>query len=103
MISKLNNIRYNNICKNIIGILNKTKMTFEKEIKNNTKAFIYQSKITMENLLTYRFNYIEKGFTFSRIVGKINNDKLKNNNDNTFKCNAIATKDRQIPPHKMLY
>ncbi len=33
------------------------------------------------------------------------NDKLNNNNCNTFKCNAIATKDKQISSlnYKNLY
>ena len=94
MISKLNETKYRNFCKKIIQILNKTNIFFKDEIKKNTKAFIYKSKISIEDLLTYRFNYIERGTTFTRIVGKINNDKLNNNNCNTFKCNAIATKDK---------
>ena len=56
MLSKLNNTKYNNICKKFIEILNKTKLFFKKEIKENTKAFIYQSK--MEDLLTYRFTVV---------------------------------------------
>jgi hypothetical protein len=55
------------------------------KLKKNTKTFIYKSKISIEDLLTYRFNYIEKETTFTRIVGKINNWKLNNNNSNTFK------------------
>jgi hypothetical protein len=78
-------------CEKIIQILNKTNIFFKDEIKKNTKTFIYKSKISIEDLLTYRFNYIEKGIKFTRIVGKINNDKSNNNNCNTFKCNAIAT------------
>jgi hypothetical protein len=101
----LNNIKYNNIRKNFIKILNNVNPFFKKEIKENTKEFIYNSRITIEDLLTYRFNYIEKGFTFTRIVAKINNDKLKNNNGKTFKFNAIATKDKNIPSfiYKNLY
>ena len=56
MLSSLNNLKYNNICKKFIEILNKTKSTFEKEIRINTKAFIYKSKISIEDLLTYRFS-----------------------------------------------
>ena len=69
------------------------------------KAFIYKSSITIEDLLTYRFSYIEKGYTFTRIAAKINNEKLNNNNNKTFKCDAIATKDKQIPSfiYKNLY
>ena len=105
MMSKLNNNKYNNICKKIFEILNEAKNVFKNEIKENTKAFIYKSKISVEDLLTYRFSYIEKGNTFTRIVGKINSDKLRNNINNTFKYNAIATKDKQIPSliYKNLY
>lgn len=105
MMSKLNNNKYNNICKNFVEILNEAKNVFKNEIKENTKAFIYKSKISVEDLLTYRFSYIEKGNTFTRIVGKINSDKLRNNINNTFKYNAIATKDKQIPSliYKKLY
>ena len=56
--SKINDIKYNNICKKFVETLNKTKLFFKQEIKENTKAFIYQSKISIEDLLTYRFNYI---------------------------------------------
>lgn len=101
----LNDIKYKNICKKFIEIFNNTKIFFKKEIKENTKEFIYQSRIKIEDLLTYRFNYIEKGFTFARIVSKINNDKLKNNDNKTFKSNAIATKDKNISSfiYKNLY
>jgi hypothetical protein len=101
----LNDIKYKNICKKFIEIFNNTKTFFKKEIKENTKEFIYQSRIKIEDLLTYRFNYIEKGFTFTRIVSKINNDKLKNNDNKTFKSNAIATKDKNISSfiYKNLY
>jgi|688.fasta_scaffold278005_1 hypothetical protein len=101
----LNDIKYRNICKKFIEIFNNTKIFFKKEIKENTKEFIYQSRIKIEDLLTYRFNYIEKGFTFARIVSKINNDKLKNNDNKTFKSNAIATKDKNISSfiYKNLY
>jgi hypothetical protein len=103
--SNLNEIKYKKICSKFIEILNKTKIFFKDEIKKNTKTFIYKSKITIEDLLTYRFSYIEKGTVFTRIVGKINNDKLNNNNSNTFKYNAIATKDKQISSinYKNLY
>ena len=97
MLSKLNNYKYNNICNKFIKILNTIKPIFEKEIKDNTKTFIYKSKITIEDLLLYRFNYIEKGVTFSRVLGKINNDKLKENNNKIFKLNSISTKDNLIP------
>jgi hypothetical protein len=102
MLSKL---RYNNICKKFISILNTTSKTFEKEIKNNTKSFIYNSKITINDLLLYRFNYVEKGFTFARVLSKINNDKLNNNDGKIFKLNSISTKDNQIPSfiYKNLY
>jgi len=86
MLSKL---RYNNICKKIISILNTTSETFEKEIKNNTKSFIYNSKITINDLLLYRFNYVEKGFTFARVLSKINNDKLNNNDGEIFQLKII--------------
>jgi hypothetical protein len=104
--SKLNETKYKKFCEKFIQILNKTNIFFKDEIKKNTKTFIYKSKVSIEDLLTYRFNYIEKGTTFARIVGKINNDKLNNNNNcNTFKCNAIATKDKQISSlnYKNLY
>jgi hypothetical protein len=94
---KLNNYRYNNICKKFIEILNTIKPFFEKEIKDNTKTFIYKSKVSIEDLLLYRFNYIEKGFTFSRVVGVINDNKLKQNNNKIFKLNSISTKDNLIP------
>ena len=98
IISKLYNYKYNNICNKFIKILNTIKPNFEKEIKDNTKTFIYKSKVTIEDLLLYRFNYIEKGFTFSRVLGKINNDKLnENNNSKIFKLNSISTKDNLIP------
>lgn len=97
MLSKLNNLRYNNICNKFIEILNNIKMFFENQIKENSKTFIYKSKVTIEDLLTYRFNYVEKGVTFSRIVGKINSDKLKENNYKIFKLNSISTKDNLIP------
>ena len=97
MLTKLNNYKYNNICNKFIKILNTIKPIFEKEIKDNTKTFIYKSKITIEDLLLYRFNYIEKGVTFSRVLGKINNDKLKENNNKIFKLNSISTKDNLIP------
>ena len=102
MLSKL---RYNNICIKFVSILNTTLQTFEKEIKNNTNSFIYKSKITINDLLIYRFNYIEKGFTFARIVGKINSDKLNNKDNKIFKLNSISTKDNQIPSfnYKNLY
>lgn len=105
MLSTLNNLKYNNICKKFIEILNKTKSTFEKEIKENTNTFIYKSKVKIEDLLTYRFSYIEKGYTFTRIVAKINNEKLRNSDNKTFNCDAIATKDKQIPSfiYKNLY
>lgn len=106
MMSKLNETKYKKFCEKFIQILNKTNIFFKDEIKKNTKTFIYKSKVSIEDLLTYRFNYIEKGTTFARIVGKINNDKLNNNNNcNTFKCNAIATKDKQISSlnYKNLY
>ena len=60
MLTTLNYLKYNNFCKKIIEILNKTKLIFEKEIRENTKAFIYNSSVTIEDLLTYRFSYIEK-------------------------------------------
>ena len=98
MLSKLNNYKYNNVCNKFIKILNTIKPIFEKEIKDNTKTFIYKSKVTIEDLLLYRFNYIEKGITFSRVLGKINNDKLNdNNNGKIFKLNSISTKDNLIP------
>ena len=97
MLSKLKNLRYNNICNKFIEILNNIKMFFENQIKENSKTFIYKSKVTNEDLLTYRFNYVEKGVTFSRIVGKINSDKLKENNYKIFKLNSISTKDNLIP------
>ena len=53
---ELNDIKYKNICKKFIEILNKTKSTFEKEIRENTKSFIYQSRVKIEDLLTYRFS-----------------------------------------------
>jgi hypothetical protein len=103
--TNLNEIKYKNYCKQIVKILNGTKIFFKDEIKKNTKAFIYKSKISIEDLLSYRFSYIEKGAVFTRIVGKINNEKLNDNNSNTFKYNAIATKDKQISSlnYKNLY
>lgn len=95
--SKLNNYKYKNISEKFIQILNTIKPNFEEEIKNNTKTFIYKSKVTIEDLLLYRFNYIEKGFTFSRVLGKINDDKLKENNNKIFKLNSISTKDNHVP------
>jgi hypothetical protein len=66
MLSKL---RYNNICKKFISILNTTSETF------------------------------------ARVLSKINNDKLNNNDGKIFKLNSISTKDNQIPSfiYKNLY
>ena len=61
MISKLNETKYKNFCEKFVQILNKTNIFFKDEIKKNTKAFIYKSKISIEDLLTYRFNYLERG------------------------------------------
>ena len=91
MLSKLYIYKYNNCCNKFIEILNSFNSIITKQIKDNTKTFIYKGKITIEDIVLYRFGYIEKGYTFSRVLGKINNDKLKENNDKTFKLNSIST------------
>ena len=90
--------KYKNISAKFIDIVNNVNFIFNDEIKKNTKAFIYKSKITTKDLLLYRFRYIEKGLTFARISAKINNNKLLLNKEaKIFNFKAISTKDNQIP------
>ena len=92
----LSKIKYENILPKFIKTLNSLTTFFKNEIKENTKAFIYNSKIKVKDLLIYRFDYIEKGLTFSRITARINDSKIKNKEE-TFKTKAISSKDNQIP------
>ncbi len=93
---KLKNLKYNINITNFIKTINNITPYFEKKIKENTKEFKYDSKIKKEDLLRYRFKYIEKNYTFSRIVANINTVKLTNNMKK-FNLSAISTKDNKIP------
>ena len=97
-------LKYNIISKKFLNIISSIKLFVENEIKINTKAFVYKSNIFIEDLLLYRFNYLEKGFSFARVLGKINDDKIKEN-IKVIKLNAIATKDNQVTSliYKNLY
>ena len=100
----LSTLKYNNISKKFVNVISSIKLFVENEIKTNTKAFVYKSNIFIEDLLLYRFNYLEKGFSFARVLGKINGDKIKEN-IKVIKLNAIATKDNQVTSliYKNLY
>ena len=100
----LSTLKYNNISKKFVNVISSIKLFVENEIKTNTNAFVYKSNIFIEDLLLYRFNYLEKGFSFARVLGKINGDKIKEN-IKVIKLNAIATKDNQVTSliYKNLY
>lgn len=87
---------YENTLSKFIEILNNILPYFEDEIKKNTTAFKYKSKIFTKDLLLYRMKYVEKDATFARVLSNINNKKLIEK-QKIFKLNTISAKDNKVP------